>query len=299
MAIASGPGLPASLKQQFLFVDRIGVVDLDSVTEKHESLARTWPHNPFEILRLRDAGLLFPLKNSLHVDLLDDPEAGPALAAAAAATRKMDELMAQVPEEPAAGELWQALTTFQMSIDQAVISRSYVARAYAVATRRNLHLDAVSLLPIRDEQTSPASRDEAIRIVIRALPTPSEHVPPLEIIRFREDPENHQRLLALRAWASDIARGKLSPFEIEERLVSDLATYERNLVALERKHSLSVVELVLSSTAEVIANLKRFNFGSAVKALFSIDVSKATFLKEELQLPGRAVSYVQTAQRQF
>jgi hypothetical protein len=210
VAFAIGPGLPPALKQQLLLVDRVGAVELDKIDVSMDGLTRTWPHEPADIVALRDQGVLFHIDNSLPADLLSHDEAGPALQAALEATRKSQEFSQQIPRNVSWDEAPAAFDLLHASTDQMMVSRSHLARAIAVHLRQTKDLDSVSLLPIIESGTTATSRDAVFRIVLAELPLPSETVPFHEVVEFRRTSDIRERLHGIRVWANRIARERVS-----------------------------------------------------------------------------------------
>lgn len=299
VAFAIGPGLPPSLKQQLLLVDRVGAVELNKVDLSLDGLTRTWPHEPSEIIALRDQGVLFDIDNSLPANLLSHEEAGPALQAALAATRKSQELSEKIPRNVSWEEAREAFDMLHASQDQIMVSRSHLARAIAVHLRETQDLDAVSLLPVGDSGTLAANRDAVFRIVLAQLPLPSDAVPFSEVIEFRQSSDIRERLHAIRVWANRLARERLSRFEIEEELAHLRAQYENSFRQLQRTAATGVLEILVPTLLEVAEHVGNLNFGSAARALFSIGRERINLLKEERSLPGREISYIVKAEKQF
>lgn len=300
VALAVPPGLPASLNQQLLFVDRLGIVGLDDVAENEDSWPRTWPYSPEYITRLRDAGVAINLRNSLSSTLLADPEAGPVLEAAAVATKRAAEYLEGYSGHVPHDQVEEFFRRLNLSRREGLISRSYVARALAIQARREHGVDAVSLLPVVDEQLSGTiARDEALRITIEALPVPSDRVPPLEIIRFREDSDNAARLLALRVWASRAARGGITAAELHEELAAALESYGGALRQLERNYEHRKAEIVVTAAPDFINTSLGGALLTAAASLFKISAVKSRIFEDERALPGREVSYIIAAERRF
>lgn len=299
VALAIPPGLPPNLNQQLLFVEKLGIVGLDEIADDFDSAVRTWPHRPSHIIRLRDAGVAIPLPKSLSASLLLHAEAGPALEAAAAATERAQALLSEfsghVPQERVE-EFFQKLNE---SHREANISRSYVARAMAVAARLNTGVDTVSLLPIVDERSGAVSRDEALRITIDALPVPSDRIPPIEVIKFREDPDNRLRLLELRAWANAMARGQYTAAEMRDELAVRLERYAVSLRQLERNYEYRKFTVVFTAIPSVLRQLLGGDVAKAGESLFEIASVRTRLLQEERELPGHELSYIVAADRRF
>jgi Family of unknown function (DUF6236) len=300
VALAIPPGLPPALHQQLLFVDKLGLVGLDDVDATQDSLSRTWPYNPEYVTRLRDAGVAVPLKRSLSATLLNDPDAGPALEAAAVATKKAQEYLegysGHVPQE----KVEEFFEKLHLSRQQWMVSRSHVARAFAIAAQHETGIDSVSLLPIvQGRQAGAIARDEALRITIESLPVPSDNVPPLEIIKFRQDSRNRERLLALRRWASRVARGGATAVEMREELEALLLEYKNALRDLERRYEERKVAMFFTTLPSVLHQLLSGAYLQAGDSLFTFAGVKAQFFKDERSLPGREVSYIVAADQRF
>jgi hypothetical protein len=241
-----------------------------------------------------------PLKRSLSATLLNDPDAGPALEAAAAATKKAKDYLegysGHVPEE----QVQEFFAKLNLSREQGVISRSYVARAFAIAARHETGIDAVSLLPVvQERRTGAVARDEALRITIESLPVPSDNVPPLEIIKFRQDSRNRERLLALRRWASRAARGGLTAVEMREELEALLLEYRNALRDLERRYEERRIGMFFTTLPSVLHELLSGAYLRAGSSLFTLAGVKAQFFEDERALPGREVSYIIAADQRF
>lgn len=104
------------------------------------------------------------------------------------------------------------------------------ARMLSLLIRQSCNLEAY---PVSSKYPSvlaeQAVKSEVVEIILKKLPVPNEQTSWEHLLEFRSDPDSHLKFLALREWASDIARMKLSPNEVEEKLETLIANYEDHM----------------------------------------------------------------------
>ena len=84
-------------------------------------------------------------------------------------------------------------------------------------------IDGMGAYPILSQvvpqmPTQQTEKHEVIDVVIKTLPIPDETTSWEQIIEYRNDADARSKFLALRNWMSEVARAKLTPVEIEEKL---------------------------------------------------------------------------------
>ena len=126
---------------------------------------------------------------------------------------------------------------------------------------------------------------------------PSDETPFEDILAFRS--QHTQQLRGLRIWACDIAAGKLTGREVQDKLQYLIAEYEEQLRILRVAKSRRRIEIVVTTVADIAENLAHLKFGAAVKAFFAFRHESANLLLSERKLTGREVSYVVDARQQF
>jgi hypothetical protein len=138
-----------------------------------------------------------------------------------------------------------------------------------------------------------------MRIVLTALPLPTDETPWEQIIEYRNDPDSRAKFLDLRNWISEVAQGTLSPNEVEEKLEYLLSQYRRHLEIHRLKANAGTLETLVVTGADILGNLVSFQWGKAAKALFSIKVRQLALLEGELTARGSEVAYVMKARDTF
>jgi hypothetical protein len=166
--------------------------------------------------------------------------------------------------------------------------------------RTTRQLDAVSLLPILDLDSGlNQPRSDAIRIVINSLPLPDDSVPWSELVAFRNESEHVNRLLALRVWTSEMAHGDFSAVEMQERLDYLVNEYETNLRLTRLAAHRGALEVVITTTAEVLEDLVKLRLGKIAKRLFDLRRERVQLMLDEKNVMGRELAYVVHARKAF
>jgi hypothetical protein len=139
-------------------------------------------------------------------------------------------------------------------------------------------------------------QQDVIEIVLQSLPVPDETISWEEIIDFRADPESYNRFIELQNWMFEVARGDLTPIEIEQKIEYLLHQYRKHMELHKMKYRNGILQTVVSAPFDLIEN---FKFGDAARQLFSLKQNKIDLLEGELNAPGREMSYIQLANDRF
>ena len=176
------------------------------------------------------------------------------------------------------------------------------AKARLVAIRLR-EIDGMNAVPVTSGWTAlseePLSRAEVIRIVVKALPIPSEHHSLQDVVDFREEARAEGLIQGLRVWINDMASGKLTEIEISDKLENLVSQYERALKLEKMSMETGVVETLVCTTAEIAESLVKFQWSTAAKKLFELRHKQIDLMKAETTLPGREVAYIVKAQERF
>jgi len=154
-------------------------------------------------------------------------------------------------------------------------------------------------LPSTSAEPFPYGKAEAIKIVLSALPIPDASTPWESVLEFREDPETREVRWGLRLWMSEVARAKLSPIEIQEKLEWLLYQHKRYMQVHKLKIGTGVLEIIVTTASEVLEDLLAFRFIEAAKALFSFKRSQIALMEAEMTSPGKEVAYIFKAREHF
>lgn len=149
-------------------------------------------------------------------------------------------------------------------------------------------------------------KSDVIDVVINSLPIPHEDTPWEQIYELRADPDTHRKFLALKTWMNDLAKLKLEPNEINDKLQSLLAEYEAHMNHHKVKTRLDSLKTILLSeigigTAGWLTGYTALAgiWGMIGAALFSIKMRQLELLEQEKQAPGKEVAYIIKATETF
>lgn len=145
----------------------------------------------------------------------------------------------------------------------------------------------------------PAGVEDVADITINYLPFPDDSTPWEQILDFRADPDSERRLLGFRVWMNEVARAKLTPLEIEQKLEWLLHEYHQHMKLHRMKTNAGTWETIIVTGAEMAENVLKFQFGKAAKALFSLRHRKLALLEGELKSPGREIAFISKAHETF
>lgn len=140
---------------------------------------------------------------------------------------------------------------------------------------------------------------ELIEIVLHSLPIPDDNVPWEQILDFKNDEDSTSKLLALRNWINEIAKGTFDLNELEEKLEYLLDQYDTHMKFHRMKCKKGVIETVVTTTAEVMEDLMSFRWGKMAHSVFSIKNKQLYLMEEEMKAPGREVAYIYKAKERF
>jgi hypothetical protein len=167
--------------------------------------------------------------------------------------------------------------------------------------RNTQQMDAYSLFYAQYSELVQQTADlgDIIDITIHQLPIPDDSTSWEQILDFRNDPDTEKKFLGLRVWMNEIARAKLSPLEIEQKLEWLLQEYQDHMKLHRMKTNASTLETIIVTGAEIAESVVKFQFGKAAKILFSLRHRKLSLLEAELKSPGREIAFISKAQETF
>ncbi len=185
--------------------------------------------------------------------------------------------------------------------DEVVLFIETTNRLFAIQLRELENLEAYPILlsDIKVNEESEAKRSDIIQITLNSLPMPSETTSWEQIEDFRNDNDSKNKFLDLRNWMNEVARNKLSPLEIEQKLEFLVSQYQRQIKLHNLKTKTGTMEIFLISGAEVFENLAKFSFSKIAKSIFSIKHRKIELMENELNAKGSEIAYIIKAQDKF
>lgn len=173
-------------------------------------------------------------------------------------------------------------------------------RELALRLRQTTGVDAVA---VGDENQvsvdSPATRADVIRLTLPALPAPSELTPWEAISEFRRDPDSIRKYLRLKSWINKVGRVNTPLHELENEFLELMFEYEEFMRVHQLRTTKGVLEVLVTTTAEVAEDLVKMKWGKVAKAPFEWSRQKAALYDAEHEAPGREVAYIVKALHHF
>jgi hypothetical protein len=174
-------------------------------------------------------------------------------------------------------------------------------RLTASELRTTYGVDAVAVPSKIEPQSADATadRDAVVRIVLREFPTPSNSTPWENIEEFHRDDAARTEFHRLKQWINKTGKAGLKQYEVTDELRELIYTYAEGIKAHRIKAERGILEVLVTTTAEIAEGLVKGNFSTAAKALFEVSKHKIKLLEEERETPGREVAYIVTARSKF
>jgi hypothetical protein len=290
-------------KRAALLFDRI------AIPQVHDGATRAWvkekPEHCNELLWLMENGIVF--EPILTPEFLED---GQILQDAELAINTLKKLMRLVVGDndnldTASSTVHEYLADPNLSremklkfLGEYLVGNSYLVRMWGSVLRKQ-GLSAYPLLPVAIPNSRENSKTNVVEIVLKSLPMPSEDTAWEQIFEYRDDPDSIAKFLDLRNWMNDVARAKLTPTEVEEKLEYLVSQFERNMKLHKMKTEAGIIETTVVSTAEFLEDMVKFKWGKIAKAAFSFRQKKIALMEGELTAPGSEVAYIVKAKDTF
>jgi len=177
----------------------------------------------------------------------------------------------------------------------------FACRWEAQRLRREPGTEAVSLCApsqiVTDLFDTETRLGDVLQIVVKNIPEPSELTSLECILAFREDANSIAKRHALRRWARGLTRQGASAIEIVEELEWLTNEYECHMKLHDVKTRRGMVEMVVTTSAEIAENLVKLRWGKLAKLPFTLSHRKINLLEAEMTAPGREIAYVVQARK--
>jgi hypothetical protein len=174
-----------------------------------------------------------------------------------------------------------------------------LSRTMAVNLRLQKGIISVPLTRVwSGDRPNPQNRSDVIQLVVKDLPIPGAKDSLESVMDFREE-SRASGLPQLRVWINEMASGKLTGVEISDKLEDLVSQYERALRIARMDRDASLVETVVTTTAEIAEGLVKFQWSNMAKKLFEVRHKQIAEMKEEMSFPGREVAYIVKARERF
>lgn len=270
------------LKRCALLFSRIAVIGIQHVKE-NEYLAS-------ELTWLQNQGLVFePQYSEIHVP--GDPDFNHFLSLECNVMHQVAPRLLKTVILGKEDEAWSLL----------LLMMDTTLRTVSVGLRQSYKIEACPLLnfDIVPFSEPHGKKTQVLEIVLKSLPVPDESTPWEQIFEYRNDPDSRHKFLDLRNWASEVAKGELTPCEIEEKIEYLVSQYQRHMNLHKMKTNQSTLQTIVVSTAETAENFIKINWGQIAKSLFSLNHRKIALLEGELTSVGSEVAYIVKTKETF
>ena len=298
---------PKLLKRDAVMFKKIGVLCCEEIPELIAALPE---EHAAEIQWLIEQGIIFDprLLSALKNKDLQDNETDELITDSIKLTKEYQVKIEQYVSQIGESSLWEYgqntieenVKLIKLGLTNAVFSELFL-RPLASHYRNSKKMDVYPLFyteyPELTQKTSGA--EDIIKIAINQLPIPDDSTPWEQIIDFRNDPDTEKKFLGFRVWMNEIARAKLTPIEVEQKLEWLLQEYEQHMQLHRMKTNASTLETIVVSIAEFAEDLAKRNFSKLAKGLFSVRHRKVALLEGELKSPGREIAFISKAQETF
>ncbi len=171
-----------------------------------------------------------------------------------------------------------------------------------------LALDSETLRSLEDPQTEVAilrelggqSREETVvSVTLEAFPFPHPSVPTYDVVAFRDDADSKRKLLALRVWITQTAKGELSRKEASQLLEHLLLDYENYMKLQHLKYARGVVKMLALAAPSIVTELVTFRISKLLDTIAKVGSRRLLLLEAEATAPGRELAYVTKARTRF
>lgn len=142
-------------------------------------------------------------------------------------------------------------------------------------------------------------KSDITQIVIKKLPLPSNDTPWEQIIDYRNDPENQERLRDLRKWIRKTSSESISLNEIESEIEWLMSEFQRHMKIHKMKANTETLEIITKTPFETIENILKLKLSKLPEPLFALKKRQIKLLEAELNSPGREMSYLIKAKDTF
>jgi hypothetical protein len=142
-----------------------------------------------------------------------------------------------------------------------------------------------------------SKRQEVLSVVLKQLPMPTESLPLEDIVFFKKDSDTKYKFAKFWKWVRKTASEDYNKHELEEEIDWLITDYNHHLKKLTEKINNERVEVLITTTVELLEDLVKLRWSKGVKAFFELRKQQVSASDEELKLPGSELAYVTEASR--
>lgn len=278
-----------SLKQQALFFDKIGILNLEDCLEYDLDI----PNEQIQELQwLIEKGLIYNINDNLEG--LPHTKTTRALSQLGLISSAR---ISQLKED-----IYKADSSAMMEWDFATsMFETVYLRLLAVKIELSGEANAVPLIPFSNYIHIPVEtkKIDVIRVSVKKLPAPDENTPWEKILEYRNDTEAQNNLLALRRWIRQFGKEELSAGEIEEELEVLINEYQKYMTLHNIKSTASIWESVIKVSLEAMENIATLKFSKLADILFTAKKQKIDLMEAEINAPNKEIAYIVKTNEEF
>lgn len=289
----------ASIKQEALLFDRIAALRFSSTVQVMREQVHPRMDDYFDTLAwLFDRGIIFePEQFAIDGNILANPDYKQFLTLSqqyAAQIHNLADAVEQGVVEPEGGFI-------PVDASPIFLALQHHVRLYSVLLRDKKGIDAHPLIHrnLQSIENPLTTKSDIVQITLNALPVPDASTAWEQIIEYRSDPDSQNKFLDLRHWMSEVARGDLTPIEVEEKLEYLISQYQRHMKLHRMKTNAGTLQTIVTTSAEVLGDLVSFKWSKAAEALFSLRQRRVALMEGELTSPGSEVAYIVKTRETF
>ena len=178
---------------------------------------------------------------------------------------------------------------------------SYTLRSLAIAANLSSTTRVIPLVSYsdRDSEISTPIKSDVVEIVVNKLPMPSIDVPWETILDYRDDPETQKSLRALRKWVRKFSLENISPIEISDELETLIDEYQNHMKLHKVKANTETLEVILKIPFEILENLIKIKFSKIPEPFFAVKRRQISLMEAEINAPARDIAYILKTNEKF
>ncbi len=176
----------------------------------------------------------------------------------------------------------------------------------SVLVRRNAALlahagadDAVIIGSLFQQHSQPANAHPVWRVIVSNMPSLDVTAPWEDILGFRAEQRTQHLVRSLRPWIRKIASEQWSEGDLQDEVAEILFEYEAHMRARRLSSGSSVLEFLITGSAELAENAIKLRIGKIGKTVSAAINGHVRLYEEELKAPGRELALIPEMKTRF
>ena len=147
--------------------------------------------------------------------------------------------------------------------------------------------------------TRNVNKNYVVKFVLSQIPEPLDSVSWEQLLDFRNDLDTKCKYYALIDWINQVSKANLDPSEFEEKYNYLFHEYLNQYRIHKIKYKSSILEVLVTGTAEFLENALTLKFSKITNNFFQIFKANTTLLESEQNLKGRELAYIHKINKTF